>query len=172
MFEPITCALLQECTTNPSLDETEWYTPWFSILAHLFPISQSYVYTPLRRIAEDNHHTPYLVYEVSKLIAPGVPLKFRTVLIVVVMHDPDWRAGIPLLETEINRQTDIAFSGGVSGTANSKVYWIGVLGPHWRYGVKEDNGQELKPSIDWHDTTHDQASYDDFQQLVALIADM
>src|ERR1700677_630917 len=111
----------------------------------------------------------YFLFKVSKSTKSP-----RTVLIVVVMPNPDWQAGIPLLETEINRQADIAFSGGVHGPCHgpafSKLYWIGVLGPHWRYGVKEDNGQELRPLIAWHDTTHDQASYDDFQHLAALAA--
>ena len=30
----------------------------------------------------------------------------------------------------------------------------------------------MKPLIDWHETIHDEASYDDFQRLVALIADL
>ena len=50
--------------------------------------------------------------------------------------------------------------------------FTGILtGPHWQYGVK-DEGQELKPLIAWHDTTHDKASCDDFKDLVALITDM
>jgi hypothetical protein len=170
MFEPITCAILQQYTTSPPLNETKWYGPWFSALSHLFPLSQNYVFTPLRRIAKDDDHTPYFIYEVSKFIAP--PSKLRTVLIVAIMDSPDWQAGIPLSETEINRLTDTVFSGALSGggIATSKVYWIVALGPHWRYGIKEDNGRELKPLIDWHDTIHDQAPYDDFQRLAALIA--
>jgi hypothetical protein len=124
----------------------------------------------MHRTAGDSHHTRYFLFEVSK--STNAPQEIRTVLIVAVMHNPDWQAGIPLLEAEINRQADIAFHGGVGGPAISMVYWIGVLGPHWRYGVKEDSGQELRPLIAWHDTTHDQASYDDFQHLVALLADM
>jgi len=50
----------------------------------------------------------------------------------------------------------------------AKVYWIAAIGPHWRYGERDD-GQELVPLIDWHDTTHDAASYADLQQLVALV---
>lgn len=76
--------------------------------------------------------------------------------------------------------TDAAFSGALSerATATSKLFSIGAISPHWQHIVKEDNGRELqvgqglKPSIGWHDTIHDEASYDDFQDLVALIADM
>jgi hypothetical protein len=82
-----------------------------------------------------------------------------------------WSLSIPSLEEQIDRAADVAFSGSFERSANSMVYWIGVVGPHWRYGVKND-GQELNPLIDWHDTTHDQDSYNDFQGLTALIEDM
>jgi hypothetical protein len=89
------------------------------------------------------------------------------------MYGQDWQAGIPSLETEINRLVDAAFRGETTGgIAISKVYWIGVIGPHWRFGVKEDNGQTATPLIDWHDTAHDEASFEDFQRLVALVATM
>jgi hypothetical protein len=52
------------------------------------------------------------------------------------------------------------------------VYWIGVIGPHWRYGVKDDDGQDPIPLIAWHGVTDDQTSYTDLQTLVALVADM
>jgi hypothetical protein len=39
------------------------------------------------------------------------------------------------------------------------LYWIAVIGPHWRYGGKDDDGQpKLSKLIPWHDTTHDDAS--------------
>lgn len=174
MFDPMICALLQQLMTSPPRDESDWYGIWLTILADLFPLSRRYMYGPLNCVAKDNG-TPYLAYEVSKFIAPS---KYRTVLIVVIMDSPDWRACIPSLETEINHLTDAAFSGALTrgGAATSKVFWIGTIGHHWQYGVKEGNerelGRELKPLIGWHDTIHDEASYNDFQHLVALIADM
>ena len=174
MFEPIICATLEQLATSYPRDErfNDFYGIWQSILSHLFPPSQGYGFGPLSRVAKDDH-TPYLAYEVVKLIA--LPANIRTVLVVAIMDGPDWRAYIPSLEKEIIRLTDAAFSGALStmSTATSKVFWIGAIGPHWQYGAKEDNlGQELKPSIGWHDTIHDEASYDDFQHLVTLIADI
>lgn len=168
MFNDFICQRLQKYTTRPPRNKNHWHGPWLAILNTLFPYSRDYMITPLSHAAQDNDHTPYFVFEVSK--STTVSGEDRTVLIVAIMHYLDWKAGIPLLETEINRQADIAFSRTFS-RSNSKVYWIGVLGPHWQYGVK-DNGQELKPLIAWHDTTHDASSYDDFTCLAALIEDM
>ena len=129
---------------------------------------------PLPYFPLDNHQPPYLAFEVFQRIKPG-SLPWRPLLIVAVMHSKDLRAGISSLETEINRLIDAAFSGDTSlrgGTAVSKVYWMGVIGPHWRFGVKEDNGRKVKPLIDWHHTAHDEASFDDFQRLAALVAKM
>lgn len=50
-----------------------------------------------------------------------------------------------------------------------------MIGPHWKYGVKEDDGQGegvnhgLRPLIEWHHTTHDDASFADFLELAALV---
>ena len=130
----------------------------------LFPLP--HFIGPLRR----SYNSRYLIFEVTNHTR-----KSRIVVIVAVMHYPDWQVGVPFLEAEINRRADAAFSrragGTVRGVAISKLYWIGAIGPHWQYGVK-DEGQELKPLIAWHDTTHDKASCDDFKDLVALITDM
>jgi hypothetical protein len=137
----------------------------------LFPVLQGYVIAPRTYIPEDGPY-PYLAFEVSHWADPYPPPPLRPLLIVAVMHSQDWRFGIPSLETEINRLADAAFSGeGRGGTAISTVYWIGVIGHHWRFGVK-DNGQEAKPLIGWHHTTHDEASFEDFQRLAALVAKM
>jgi hypothetical protein len=167
MFDIVTRTILQHYTINPPSTEDHWYGPWTSILTTLFPTSQGYIVTPQRRIPEDSEsHIPDFVIEVVRLISS--PIQFRTVLIVEVKNSQHWEAGIPSLERQIKRQTDAAFSG----TAVSQVYWIGVIGPHWRYGIKEDDGQDPRPLINWHDITHDQASYTDLQALVALIAAM
>jgi hypothetical protein len=94
------------------------------------------------------------------------PLTFRSVLIVKIKNSQHWESGYPALERQLNQQTDAAFAG----TAYSKVYWIGSIGPRWRYGEKEDNEPDVQSLIDWHDTTHDQASFDDLQTLSHLVA--
>jgi hypothetical protein len=54
--------------------------------------------------------------------------------------------------------------------ASKKLYWIGVMGPRWRYGSKEDDSQPgLTPLIPWHDTTHDDTSFNDLQTLAKLV---
>ena len=75
------------------------------------------------------------------------------------------------MEQQLTRKTDAAFAGtgtAFVGTVYAKVYWIAAIGPDWRYGERDD-GQDLVPLIDWHDTIHDAASYADLQQLVALV---
>jgi hypothetical protein len=112
---------------------------------------------------EHHPHNPDFVIEVVKLSAP---LTFRTVLIVKVKNSQHWQSGIETLDRQLNRQTDAAFAG----TPHTKVYWIGTIGPHWRYGERIDNGQALRPLIDWHHTTHDQASFNDLLALVNLVS--
>lgn len=140
------------------------YGPWTTILTTLFPDDQGFIVTPQRRIPEDSEsHIPDFVIEVVKLTSP--PITFRTVLIVEVKNSQHWPGGKARLDRQISRQTDVAFAG----TAHTKVYWIGTIGPHWRYGKKEDNGQDPVPLIGWHDTTHDGASYADLQKLAELV---
>ncbi|KAH9175522.1 hypothetical protein EDB89DRAFT_2066850 [Lactarius sanguifluus] len=100
------------------------------------------------------------------------PFQMRTIIIVQIKNNWRLQSGLETLERQIDRQTDAAFRGTDFGTAISKVYWITTIGPHWRYGVKEDDGQGLRPLIAWHETTHDRASYDDFQRLTSLIAEL
>jgi hypothetical protein len=102
--------------------------------------------------------------EVVKVSTP--PMTFRTVLIVEAKNTQYWPTGIRQLERHINLQSDASFAG----TAIQKVYWIGIIGPHWTYGVREDTAQDLTTLTDWHHTTHDQASFDDLQVLVGLVA--
>src|SRR6266702_5356869 len=165
MFDTIICTLLQRYTANPPSNKSSWYAPWNSILSSLFPASQGYLVSPQRRTNPNSD----LTIEVLKLITLSPSLQLRTVLIVRFKNSQDWQAGIPSLEEQMKHLTVTAFSG----TAISKVYWIGVIGSHWRYGIKEDNdGQDPRPLISWHEITHDQASYEDFQVLTTLIAEM
>ena len=173
MFDPKTCALLERLITGPPQTNHEWYRVWCLILDQLFPLSRGYALAPLHRVTKDNRHTPCVAYNVSKFI--DLTATPHSVLIVVIMESPDWQACVPSLEKEINRLTDATLSGTLMERAvpTSKIFWIGTIGHHWRYGIKEDNGgREMKPLIDWHETIHDEASYDDFQRLVALIADL
>ncbi|KAF8223936.1 hypothetical protein L208DRAFT_1411116 [Tricholoma matsutake] len=164
-FDIVTRTVLEYYTTNPPATEDVWYGPWTTILTTLFPSTQGYIVTPQRRLPDDpESHIPDFIIEVVKMAT--APLTFRSVLIVEIKNSQHWESGIPALQRQLNRQTDAAFAG----TAYSKVYWIGSIGPHWRYGDKEDDGQNVRPLIDWHDTTHDQASFDDLEYLTHLVA--
>jgi len=134
------------------------------ILSALFPITQGYMVTPHRR-CPDHPESHFPIIEVVKMTTM-TPLKFHCVLIVEIKSSQDWESGIPALQCQLNQQADAAFAG----TTHSKVYWIGVIGPHWRYGEKEDDGQDARPLIGWHDATHDQASFDDLQTLKHLVS--
>ena len=165
VFDLVIRTVLQHYTENPPATEDVWYGPWTSILTTLFPVTQGYLVTPQRRIPEDSKsHIPDFVLEVVRLTTP--PVTFRTVLVVKVKNSQHWRSGIPALECQINRQTDTAFAG----TAFRKIYWISTIGPHWRYGFRDDEGQDAVPLIDWHDTTHDQGSFKDLHILADLVA--
>jgi len=164
-FDVLTRTILEHYTAHPPTTEDVWYGPWTSILTTLFPTTQGYMVTPQRRLSDDSEsHIPDFIIEVARLSTP--PLTLRTVLVVEIKNTQRWQsAGIEALQRQLNRQTDAAFAG----TAHTKLYWIGTIGPHWRYGEREDNGQDLRPLIDWHHTTHDPASYHDFRVLVDLV---
>jgi hypothetical protein len=164
-FDIITRTVLEYYTAHPPATKDVWYGPWTTILTTLFPSTQGYLVAPQRRPPDDSEsHIPDFIIEVVKLSTP--PLTFRCVLIVEVKNSQHWQTGIGALERQLNRQTDAAFAR----TAHTRVYWIGTIGPHWRYGEKEDDGQTPMPLIDWHHTTHDQASFDDLQVLQGLVA--
>jgi hypothetical protein len=126
------------------------------------------VVNPHRR-PSGNSHIPAI--EILKLTSSS-PVTFRTVLVVEVKNTNQWQTGIPALERQLITQADAAFAGtdAFAGTAHAEVYWIGAIGPHWRYGKKaHGDGQDLVPLIEWHHTIHDAASYADLQELVALV---
>jgi hypothetical protein len=167
-FDVITRTVLEYYTAHAPATEDVWYGPWTTILTTFFPSTQGYIVTPQRRPPDDpESHIPDFIIEVAKLSSTA-PLTFRTVLIVKVKNSQHWQSeyGIQALQRQLNRQTDAAFAG----TAHTKLYWIGTIGPHWRYGEREDNGQDLRPLIDWHHTTHDQASFNDFRVLADLVS--
>ena len=162
MFDPTICTMLQEFSQGQPPDHY-WFGPWHAVLCTLF---RGYAIAPQPR---RNASSDFVIEVCQLLYPPGSDLRLRTVLIVKIKKNQDWEANIPSLEKEIGCLTDAAFSD--KGTAISSVYWIGAMGTHWYYGVKH-KGQDPKPLIDVHDNMHDQASYDDFQRLTALVAGM
>jgi hypothetical protein len=166
-FHRITRSLIRQYTHNTPPSKEHWYTPWASIIRHMFSSSDNYVVYPRRVRAADNfsvQHIPDLVVE-----AIGDPnntiWKPRTVLIVTIENSEFWESGKDALMQRIKLQTEWAFAR----RATERVYWVVEIGPHWRYGIKEDDGQDLRPLIPWHDVTHDDASYDDLMRLANLV---
>jgi len=163
-FDEVTRAVLEHYTDHPPRSEDAWYGPWTSILTTLFPSARGYIVTPQQRLPlETRRHIPDFFIEVVKLST--APLTFRTVLIIEMKNTQYWQSGIQRLQDQINEQCDSAFSG----TAHTKLYWIGTIGPHWRYGEQVDDGEGPIPLINWHDTIHDEASLNDLQVLADLI---
>ncbi|KAH9044733.1 hypothetical protein EDB85DRAFT_1910962 [Lactarius pseudohatsudake] len=167
MFDTYLDKVLQCFTADPLSDDNRWSEAWTAILNTLFPLSHGYFLAPYRR---QNQWSALMIEVVKSTDLDSGQL--RPLLVVAIKNSQDWQAQIPSLERQINRQIDTAFRGTELGTAVSKVYWITTVGPHWRYGVRENDGQGLRPLISWHETLHDQASYDDFQGLIALVADL
>jgi len=112
-----------------------------------------------------------LIIEVQKLSNPPT-LPLLTVLVIEIRNTPDWPASIHAQETQIKRHTDAALAGGEVSKAKSKVYWISVIGPHWRYGDKDDDEQDPRPLIDWRHTTHDLDSYEHLRDLAGLVGSL
>ncbi|KAF9506050.1 hypothetical protein BS47DRAFT_1353378 [Hydnum rufescens UP504] len=161
-FSTTARTILEYCTTHTPATEDILYGVWTSLLGTLFTPEQGYMLAP-RRCDDSDGGIPNAIIEVMK-VSPN-PLTLRTILIAKIQNTQYWESRIPALQRQLNRYTDGAFSG----TAYSKVYWIESIGPHWRYGEKEYEGQDARPLIDWHHTTHDQASFDDLQTLTSLV---
>jgi len=165
-FDITTRTLLEYYTNHPPRTVDIWYGPWNTILTTLFPSSKGYVVIPQRHKAEISQINKFDSFlEVAKLSTP--PVTLRTVLIVEFKNSQYWDStGKDALMKQVKIQTDTAFVGTAFGT----VYWIGIIGPHWRYGDKKnDDEQDPNPLIGWHDVTHDNASYLDLKQLVDLV---
>ena len=129
----------------------------------LFP-PEDYILRPQRRFPAKSA----LVMEVLKMSTPYTKPS-RTVLVIEIRNTSHWQAGIRDQEVRLNNLINAAFVGNESSSARSKMYWISVIGPHWRFGYRDDNGKDLAPLIEWHHTTHDQDSYQDFQDLTGLV---
>lgn len=167
MFDLSVRTVLEYYTNYTPSSEDAWYGPWNSILNTLFPSAQGYIVTPQRRLTDvDQSHIPDFVIEVLKISSP--PLTLRTILIVEVKNSQHWEHGTTALYRQIGRQTDAAFAG----TAHGIVYWIGAIGPHWRFGHKLDDGGDIESLIEWQPTIHDQISYNHLQHLASLISSL
>jgi hypothetical protein len=155
---------LQDYTNNPPPDESVWWGPWNSILTTLFyPLNL--VVIPYRR--ELDQVQPIPAFSVCRFNGPNLRGSPYTPLLVVnIMNHECWDLGHDSLMQSIKHKIRAEFADG----AREKVYWIGVIGPHWRYGVQKDDDDEPTPLIPWHDVTHDDASYHDFMQLRELVA--
>jgi len=167
--------LEQTATHTPSAEEPDiWYGPWNTILNILFPGMERYMISPYKRHIEKDafgtrRHSD-LIMEVVKAIDDYDPNLDRTVLIFEIKSSCHWwECGKETLIEHIGHQADVAFSE--LRTAGQKVYWIGAIGAHWIYGEIQD-GQVPRPLIEWHDVTHDEASYRDFLNLVELVASL
>ncbi|KAH9165817.1 hypothetical protein EDB89DRAFT_265777 [Lactarius sanguifluus] len=163
--------MLRHFTANPLdplWDENRWSGAWNTILNTLFPPYQGHVIVSCHR---PNQWAALMIAVLRPTGPDSIPLRALLVVGIQNSHDysQDWQAGIPSLERQINREIDVAFHGTKPGAAVSKAYWITTIGPHWRYGVWEDDGQGLRPLIAWHETLHDQASHDDLQDLTTLV---
>ena len=163
-FDITTRTMLEHYTAHPPATDDAWYGPWTTILTTLFPSTQGYIVNPHRLYDDSAGHIPDFIVEVLKLSIN--PITFRTVLTLKVINSHYWEFGIYSLRRKLDRQTRAAFAG----TAHTKLYWIAAVGPHWRYGEKENCCRELRPLIRWHHTNHDEASFEDFQGLVRLVA--
>jgi hypothetical protein len=161
-----TCTILEYYTEHPPATVDGWYGPWNTILTNFFPSYRGYIVTPQRRAPHevDGQSSDFIMAVVKLSTRPTVT--FRTVLILEIKNTQHWESGIPTLQRQLGLQTDSAFAG----TAHTKVYWIGAIGPHWMYGEKEVNDQNTRPLSEWHHTIHDQASFEDLQSLVRLVS--
>jgi hypothetical protein len=88
----------------------------------------------------------------------------RTLIIVIIKEPRHWDHGKEQLLQQVEQHMNLVLNPAVPG----KWFWIGTIGPHWVYGEKED-GQDVKPLIEWHDTTFDDSSRHDFEQLASLV---
>ena len=165
-FPPLTCKVLEEYSIRPPTNEDLWLGPWLTILTTLFPDADNYLVSPQIKTYSERGATkglPDLILEVAKRV--DQPFGLRTVLIVEIKNPHHWPDGVDHIMHRIDLDTGCEFSK----TAFDKLYWIAAIGPHWRYGVREEDERRVGPLIDWHHSVHDAASFTDFQALATLV---
>ncbi|KAG6380452.1 hypothetical protein JVT61DRAFT_8591 [Boletus reticuloceps] len=165
-FPPNVCRILQDYSIRPPSKEYG-VGPWLSILAILSPPYEGYMISPRGKTYFERgspEGIPGFSLAVAKPAGP-LPAPLRTILIVEVKDIHHWPDGIDDMLRRVDEDTGRSFSK----TAADKLYWIAALGPHWMYGVREEEETATRTLIDWHYTMHDEASFADFQALVALV---
>ncbi|KAK2465586.1 hypothetical protein APHAL10511_002478 [Amanita phalloides] len=165
-FPPLTCKVLEEYSIRPPKNEDLWLGPWLTILTTLFPAADNYVVSPQIKTYSErdaNQGLPDLILEVAKSV--DQPFGLQTILIVEIKNPHHWPDGVDHIMRRIDLDTGYEFSK----TAFNKLYWIAAIGPHWRYGVREEGERRAGPLIDWHDSVHDAASFTEFQALATLV---
>ena len=165
-LDAATRAILAEDTTQSPPDDI-WDAAWFTILKSLFPSSESYTVFPLKR----NDADAVLIVEVAKVTLPESPSErrqFRIFLVVEIKDPQHWDSGKEKLLQQLEHQTDLAFKDTALGAAKDKLIWIATIGPHWLYGEKRYR-QSLKPLIEWHHATFDDASCLDLEKVAELV---
>ncbi|KAF8495916.1 hypothetical protein F5888DRAFT_1635242 [Russula emetica] len=135
-----------------------WNATWSLLMRHI------------ERDAFGTRRHSDLIMEIVKVIDGYNPNLDRTVLIFEIKSSCHWvECGKKeALIQHIGHQADVAFSE--LRTAGEKIYWIGAIGPRWIYGEIQEG--HPRPLIEWHDVTHDEASYRDFLNLVELVASL
>lgn len=164
MFNDFIVNSLKDLTYRQPENESEWYGAWNAILSELFPSKKGYIISPqtiVKSISND-YIIPDFYIEVLKITSSTIK---RIVLIVEIKNTPRWPGWKEKIEEQITQQSDYAFDK----TAKEKVYCIMAIGPHWKYGIKHDDGQKVESMIDWHETIHDIDSYNDFKKLKKLV---
>ena len=142
---------------------------WTAILTALFPVNKGYLVTPQRSIISEEDNTSTIldfVIEVSKITTS--PLDKRTVLIVEIKNTQHWPSRILALENQLLKQTNAV----LADNARDLVYYIMSVGPHWRYGIKYDNGQRLQHLTEWYYTIHNRNSFKGLTKLSEKIYDI
>ncbi|KAF9506052.1 hypothetical protein BS47DRAFT_1353380 [Hydnum rufescens UP504] len=114
-FNSAICTILEYHTTHAPANEDIWYGLWNSILTILFPATEGYMLAPHCLCDNSKSSIPDSIIEVVKVSLH--PLALRPVLIAEIQDTQYWESGIPALQHQLNRYTDGAFSGALSGTA-------------------------------------------------------
>jgi hypothetical protein len=169
MFNSSIVSSLKDLTTRQPQNESEWYGIWNAILSHFFPSEDGYMIAPqtIVKSISNEYIIPDFYIEIVK-ISPNLPLHRRIVAILEIKNTSRWPGWKERIEEQISIQADRSFDE----TAENFVYCIMAVGPHWKYGVKHDNGQGIETLIPWHDVIHNEASYEDFQRLKERVEKM
>ena len=166
-FPLLTCKVLEDYSIHPPKNQDLWLGPWLTILTILFPPADNYLVSPQIKTYSEKDAAkglPDLILEVAKPVDQPL-FALRTILIVEIKNTHHWPNGVDHIMRRIDVDTGYEFSK----TALDKLYWVAAIGPHWLYGVREEDERKGRPLIDWHHSVHDAASFTDFQTLATLV---